>query len=85
VAAPGHGRRGRPAGRWGRGELLAAAVERLTAAGAEVLWADGRDAALPFYERHGWKVQGDGFVAAGGIPHHVVVLDLTASAAGGGG
>jgi hypothetical protein len=30
-------------------------------------------------------VQGDGFVAAGGIPHHVVVLDLTASAAGGGG
>lgn len=66
------------------GQLLAAAVERLAAAGAEVLWADGRDAALPFYERHGWKVQGDGFVAAGGIPHHVVVLDLAAPASGGG-
>jgi GNAT superfamily N-acetyltransferase len=69
------------AGRQGGGvgaELLAAAVERLTAAGAEVLWADGRDAALPFYERHGWRVHGEGFVAAGGIPHHVVVLDLAA-------
>ena len=74
-------------GRQGGGvgaQLLAAAVERLSAIGAEVLWADGRDAALPFYERHGWQVQGEGFVAAGGIPHHVVVLDLTAPAAGGG-
>jgi GNAT superfamily N-acetyltransferase len=53
-------------GRQGGGvgaQLLAAAVERLSAAGAEVLWADGRDAALPFYERHGWKVQGDEPVA----------------------
>lgn len=58
-------------------QLLAAAVERLRAAGAEVLWADGRDNALPFYERHGWKVEGEGFVAAGDIPHHAVVLDLT--------
>ena len=56
--------------------LLGAAVERLSAAGAEVVWADGRDSALPFYERHGWRVEGDGFVTAGGIPHHVVVLDL---------
>ena len=58
------------------GALLEAAVARLRAAGAEVLWADGRDAALPFYERHGWSVEGEGFRSAGGIPHHLVVLDL---------
>ena len=56
--------------------LLGAAVERLRDEGVEVLWADGRDAALAFYERHGWKVEGDGFERAGGIPHHLVVLDL---------
>lgn len=56
--------------------LLAAAVARLAAAGAEVLWADGRDTALPFYERHGWSAEGDVFLAASGIPHHLVVLDL---------
>lgn len=56
--------------------LLRVAVDRLGDGGVEVLWADGRDAALPFYERHGWSVEGDGFLAAGAIPHHVVVLDL---------
>ena len=56
--------------------LLDAAAVRLRPAGVEVLWADGRDAALPFYERHGWSVEGDGFVTASGIPHHLVVLDL---------
>lgn len=56
--------------------LLGAAVERLRGEGVEVLWADGRDAALAFYERHGWRVEGEGFDRAGGIPHHLVVLDL---------
>ena len=56
--------------------LLDAAVERLRGQGVEVLWADGRDAALPFYERHGWSVEGEGFLAANDVPHHVVVLDL---------
>ncbi len=56
--------------------LLRVAVDRLGHRGVEVLWADGRDAALPFYERHGWSVEGDGFLAAGAIPHHLVVLDL---------
>jgi GNAT superfamily N-acetyltransferase len=59
--------------------LLAAAIDRLRPLGVEVLWADGRDAALPFYERHGWSVEGEGFLAAHGIPHHVVVLDLGAT------
>ena len=56
--------------------LLDRALDRLRPAGVEVLWADGRDSALPFYERHGWSVEGDGFRTAGGIPHHLVVLDL---------
>ncbi len=56
--------------------LLEEAVSRLRPAGVEVLWADGRDSALAFYERHGWSVEGDGFLAASGIPHHLVVLDL---------
>lgn len=63
----------------GRGvgrSLLEAAVERLVAGGAEVLWANGRDAALGFYERAGWRVEGGGFTTPIGLPHHVVVLDL---------
>jgi GNAT superfamily N-acetyltransferase len=65
----------------GRGlgrSLLAEAVERLRASGFEVLWANARDNALGFYERLGFEVAGDGFLAgpAGDIPHHIVVLDL---------
>lgn len=57
--------------------LLGAAVERLAAAGVEVLWADGRDTALRFYERHGWVVEGDGYPSGpDDIPHHTVVCDL---------
>lgn len=56
--------------------LLDAAVERLAAAGVEVLWADGRDTALRFYERHGWVVEGDGYLSGPEIPHHTVVRDL---------
>lgn len=54
--------------------LLAAGVERAVAGGAEVVWANARDTALGFYERHGFAVVGDGFVdATTGLPHHVVV------------
>jgi GNAT superfamily N-acetyltransferase len=56
--------------------LLDVAVDRLRAAGAQVLWASARDSALGFYERYGMHVVGDGYAAALGLPHHVVVLDL---------
>ncbi|HEV2069704.1 MAG TPA: GNAT family N-acetyltransferase, partial [Acidimicrobiales bacterium] len=57
--------------------LLDAVVTRARAAGAEVLWADGRDSALDFYRRRGWSVEGEGYLTpATGIPHHTVVLDL---------
>jgi GNAT superfamily N-acetyltransferase len=58
--------------------LLEEAVARLRAQGVEVLWGNARDAALPFYRRFGMEVVGDGFVVPElGIPHHVVVMDLT--------
>jgi GNAT superfamily N-acetyltransferase len=57
--------------------LLDAVVARARAAGADVLWADGRDTALEFYRRRGWSVEGDGYLTpATGVPHHRVVLDL---------
>ncbi len=65
----------------GRGlgrDLLAEAVTRLRAEAFDVLWANARDRALGFYERLGFEVVGDGFLAgpAGDMPHHIVVLDL---------
>ena len=58
--------------------LLQEAVARLRAEDVEVLWGNARDAALPFYRRFGMEVVGDGFVVPElGIPHHVVVMDLT--------
>jgi GNAT superfamily N-acetyltransferase len=60
--------------------VFAAAVERVRATGAEVLWANARDTAVGFYERMGMHVEGDGFVPAEtGLPHHLVVLDLSNS------
>lgn len=57
--------------------LLRVALDRLRGSGVSVLWANARDSALGFYERHGMTVVGDGFRTADtGLPHHVVVLDL---------
>ena len=56
--------------------LLDEAARRLRDRGVQVLWANGRDSALGFYEHWGMEVVGDGFVNPAGIPHHVVVYDL---------
>lgn len=61
--------------------LLDEAVRRARADGVEVLWAEGRDSALGFYERAGWTVEGAGYVTSIGLPHHTVVLDLAPDAA----
>lgn len=59
------------------GVLLRAGIDRVRQRGAQVLWANARDTAIGFYERHGMTVVGDGFVTdATGLPHHVVILDL---------
>lgn len=58
--------------------LLAEGVARLRALGVPLVWANGRDSALGFYERHGWKVVGDGFeYGPMALPHHVVLLELS--------
>lgn len=47
---------------------------------AEIVWANARDAALPFYERHGFRVHGEGFIEAiTQLPHHVVIRLLNAA------
>ena len=56
--------------------LLEAGVERARAAGGHRLWANGRDTALGFYQRLGWRVVGDGFLLGEGRPHHRIELDL---------
>lgn len=58
--------------------LMRAAVEDVRAAGAAVLWANARDAALGFYrDRLGMSVSADGFIdTTTGLPHHRVWLHL---------
>jgi GNAT superfamily N-acetyltransferase len=64
-------------------QVLEVAVELARAAGAPRMWADGRTSALGFYERLGWQVVGEEYiVAASGLPHRRIVLDLTGSAEG---
>jgi GNAT superfamily N-acetyltransferase len=44
---------------------------------ADIVWANARDAALPFYARHGFSIRGPGFIeSVTELPHHVVVRDL---------
>ena len=81
-AAPGFQLRGMAtlADRRGTGvgaQLLAAGIERCRAAGAAVVWARARDAALPFYTRHGFATIGRGYVdLTTGLPHHDILLDI---------
>ena len=57
--------------------MLEHATARLRAGGASLLWANGRDTALGFYERAGFTVVGDGYLMGeSGLPHHRVELEL---------
>lgn len=58
--------------------LITAGVIHARALGAELVWANARDAALAFYLREGFEVDGDGFIDdATQLPHHVVLLTVT--------
>ena len=63
----------------GVGRLVLA--EGMTAAresGSPLLWANARTSALGFYERMGWKVVGEEFVASdSGIPHFPMAITLS--------
>ena len=57
--------------------LLDAGLEQLRAQGAGLVWANGRDTALAFYEGVGWRTVGDGYVMGPfDLPHHRVERDL---------
>ena len=59
------------------GRLLLRGLEHARAEGAEIAWANARDAALDFYLRHGFEVVGDGFIEpVTRLPHHVVIAEL---------
>ena len=59
------------------GLLLEAACARYQAAGESIVWARARDAALAFYLRHGFEVEGEGFIdQATQLPHHLVIRQL---------
>ncbi len=59
------------------GLLVEAGCREARAAGAGLVWANARDAALEFYLRHGFEVDSDGFVEqVTGLPHHVIVRRL---------
>ena len=54
--------------------LLDAGLDRCSARGAVLVWARARDAALPFYERHGFTTIGLGYVdLTTGLPHHDMI------------
>lgn len=54
--------------------LIDAGMAHAASIGAEIVWANARDAALAFYTREGFVVEGDGFIdATTQLPHHVVV------------
>ena len=45
--------------------------------GFPLVWARARDSALNFYERHGFTVEGDGFIDEGTqMPHHLITRAL---------
>lgn len=59
------------------GLLLEAGCARHQAADVSLVWARARDAALAFYLRHGFEVEGEGFIdQATQLPHHLVVRRL---------
>ena len=57
--------------------LLDRAIEELRQQQVPLLWANGRDTALGFYERAGFTVVGEGFIHEPGLPHHLITLDLS--------
>ena len=59
--------------------LLRHGIEEARLNGAHIVWARARDAALAFYQRNGFTVEGDAFIDdATGMSHHMVVTEIAA-------
>jgi len=59
------------------GLLLEGGCASMAAAGVALVWARARDAALAFYLRHGFQVEGEGFIDDNTqLPHHLIVRQL---------
>jgi len=57
--------------------LLVAGQSHGRVIGAHLIWANARDAALDFYNRHGYRTVGEGFIeTVTQLPHHKVVKYL---------
>ncbi len=76
--ATAEGWRGRGIGRL----ALDAAVDHVTRAGADLLWCNARLAAVPFYERAGFVVEGPEFDVVGIGPHRPLALPRSARPGG---
>lgn len=55
------------------GEVLEAVHRHVEDSGHDGLWANARLPAVPFYERHGWRVVSEEFEIPSIGPHHVMV------------
>jgi len=59
------------------GMLLDAGLKHAQENGFDAIWANARDAALNFYNRHGYVTLGEGFIeTVTQLPHHKVVKYL---------
>lgn len=59
--------------------VLDAAVAAVEAAGAPLIWANGRVSAMAFYQRLGWEAVGEVFTyGPAELPHLVIVRGLSA-------
>lgn len=57
--------------------LMDEVMRRARAAGAVIVWANGRDTAQSFYERVGFSAVGDGFLDSEmHLGHHVVITRI---------
>jgi predicted GNAT family N-acyltransferase len=55
------------------GILIETGLIHVRRRGVEWVWANARDSALHFYEKHGFDIIGDGFIeSVTGLPHHRV-------------
>ncbi|MGC4175759.1 GNAT family N-acetyltransferase [Demequina sp.] len=70
------GARGTGAGRLAMGFLEQAALARHGANGAVRVELSAQDQAMPFYEKLGYTVHGDGYLDEG-IPHHDAYKDIS--------